>query len=81
MNCQADHLNFRLELNLTTNGITIFEPLDCYYGTISETPFKNISKATFPNQIFVAEIVCRNLKFSELKSLKVTKANFFTMLV
>jgi hypothetical protein len=38
-----------LELDLTTNCITIFKPFYRYNCTISETTFVNIPKTTFSN--------------------------------
>lgn len=47
MHCQADHLNFSLELYLSSNGIAIFKPLDCYNSSILENPFVDDTKPTF----------------------------------
>lgn len=79
MHCQAYHLNFSLKLDLSSHGIPIFEPLDSYNGAILEISFVYIPKATFSNQVFTAEIVSGILKFSELKPLYVSKAQFFKM--
>lgn len=72
MNRKADHLNFSLELNVSTVVISIFEPFNCHNRTIREMTFVNISKATFSKNVLAAEVVCSNLKFSKLESSRVS---------
>lgn len=79
MHCQADHFNFGLKLNLSTNGIAIFKPLDSYKSAIRENSFVDISKTTFSQYVFAAEVFSSNLEFSELEPLQVSKVDFFMM--
>ena len=81
MNGEADHLDFSLELNLTADGVSVFEPLDRHNQAISETPFVDIPETAFADQVLAAEVVCCSLKLSELEPLQVSKAYFFMMLL
>lgn len=81
MDSEADHLDFSLELNLAANGVAVLEPLDRHNRAVPETPFVDIPETAFSNQVLAAEVVCCNLKLSELEPLQVSKAYFFKMLL
>lgn len=81
MYSQTDHLNLGLELDLSPYCISILKPFNCHNCPILEAPFVNVSETAFSEYVFAAEIVCSNLKFSELKPLQVSQAYFFSILL
>lgn len=72
MHCKTDHLYFSLELNLSTDVTSIFEPFYCYNCSILEITFVDISETSFANNVLAAEVVGGNLKFSKLKTYQVS---------
>lgn len=80
MHCQADHFNFCLELFVSSDCISIFEPFYSNNCAITKTTFVHVSKTAFSQYLLVTEVVCGNLKFPKLEPPQVSQTHLFMML-
>ena len=75
MNCQADHLQFRLELWFTRTSSYILQSFHCHHSAITKLPPINVAKTSSTKYVLGAEIIRCMLQLSESEILEISQAD------
>lgn len=68
MNRETYHLDLGLELDLPSNGISVFQSLNRDHSPVLKDSFVDMSEPAFPKNVLAAEVLGCHLKFSEIES-------------